>query len=1563
MDSLLKFLLFLWSVHCSFAASKSRPITTTLETKWTRHSVTMEASEFIAEKSDAAFWNFLEHVAAYKEDFSHDEALYHFTLKMASRQLSVMEQDLLKWALSIHAYAPKIEMYHQIARSHHVPENCATFVDVHGELSCSLDNLDQLIADVGDRPKPNIFSVDHQYKRSVNGSVVAVLYGDISAYRSNVGDFHKVLAKKASSGDIQYVFRHYQMESSGAQIRLSGYGVELAIKSTEYKAVNEEENKDGSAKTDAEMDQGPDEIEGFVFSKLMELHPDLTEGLTQFKQKLVDNTNIMEPLKVWQLQDIAYQAAQRVLSTPPEDALQVLTDISQNFPLLARSLIRTQVKSEVQKEIKENQKLFAMNHNADKGDAIIMVNGLVIDTEVADPFMLLDLLKAEGKLLEGLHQLGVQGSSLTDVMKTKIESLQDSYAVDIRDNAVIYINDLESDKKYKAWPSHIQEFLRPTFPGMLRHIAKNVFHVTLILDPTSPDSMLLLDQAEMLYLSDVPLRFGFVFVVNDDDNVDGMDDAGVAMVRAFNFALMEEDAGKAMDLITKIHREADDGVTPGDVVTVLNQMFPGEDMEDIIGPESDYDDHRQDGAAFLRKTALRQTPQVLMNGVPLSKDELDPDVFEEAVVTNILMNTADFQRAVYRNKVGEHTDLLEYAMTRPNVMPRLNLKILKSDNPIIDLTGSPGSATVDTPLASHGLTSSHLTGLVADSIKYLTKKDDDAVRPVSMWIVCDLETEEGRQVARDTVQYVKASNNVRLGLVHYAPPSSQDGADAFWLVKAVQAAMETQTRNYAKNFIFKLLKEENFKSVQDGQKTPQDFEVNGMDMKAFTEAFNTPRVALRENHRAFSSDVLGLAPGNRAIVANGRVFGPFLPDEPIEVADFELIEKLITSNSATNVKNKLKNINVSAKDSSKRRDFASDMVMKTDALLASSSQSDSRKETQYWNKKHSMMNIPPRKPDQASYDIVAVLDPLTRDSQKWSQLLQVLHQGLNVNINIYMNPRAQLSELPLKSFYRYVLEPELAFRVDSSLTAGPSAKFLEMPLDTLLTMNMLTPESWLVESVRTRSDLDNIKLSEVSGEIVAEYELENLLLEGHCFEQNSGQPPRGLQFNLGTATQPVMVDTIVMANLGYLQLKANPGAWLLRLRHGPSADIYEIASHEGTDSSEGSEDVQVVMSSFKAKIVRMKVRKQPGMQNVDLLAGDGGKDDNGGGAGGGTGGGGGGIWNSISNSISGLTGGGGGGGGGTKGGAETGNGEMEQLNIFSLASGHLYERLLRIMMLSVLKHTKSPVKFWFLKNYLSPSFKEIIPEMAKEYDFEYELIQYKWPRWLHQQTEKQRMIWGYKILFLDVLFPLNIKKIIFVDADQIVRADMQELADFDLKGAPYGYVPFCDSRKEMDGFRFWKSGYWASHLAGRKYHISALYVVDLVKFRRIAAGDRLRGQYQALSQDPNSLSNLDQDLPNNMIHQVAIRSLPQEWLYCETWCHESEKSRAKTIDLCNNPLTKEPKLTAAVRIAPEWVDYDNEIKNLLERLANASLEEEEEESIEEEEEVEETNDEHKHTDL
>ncbi len=152
----------------------------------------------------------------------------------------------------------------------------------------------------------------------------------------------------------------------------------------------------------------------------------------------------------------------------------------------------------------------------------------------------------------------------------------------------------------------------------------------------------------------------------------------------------------------------------------------------------------------------------------------------------------------------------------------------------------------------------------------------------------------------------------------------------------------------------------------------------------------------------------------------------------------------------------------------------------------------------------------------------------------------------------------------------------------------------------------------------------------------------------------------------------------------------------------------------------------------------------------------------------------------------------------------------------------------------------------------------------------------------------------------------------------------------DLKGAPLAYTPFCSSRTEMNGFRFWDSGFWKNHLGGRPYHISALYVIDLKRFRftirflnttrhdttrhtakrrracahrEMAAGDVIRATYQQLSQDENSLANLDQDLPNFLQNRVPIFSLPQEWLWCETWCDDESKARAKTIDLVRPPPT------------------------------------------------------------
>uniref|UniRef100_A0A452TRH4 UDP-glucose ceramide glucosyltransferase-like 1 n=1 Tax=Ursus maritimus TaxID=29073 RepID=A0A452TRH4_URSMA len=1271
------------------------------------------------------FWNFVE--------ASTDYSYYHAILEASFQFLSPLQQNLLKFCLSLHSYSATIQAFQQIATDEPPPEECNSFFSVHGKKTCDFDTLETLLLTASERPKPLLFKGDHRYPSSNPESPVVIFYSEIGD--EEFYNFHRQLISKSNAGKINYVFRHYILNPRKEPVYLSGYGVELAIKSTEYKAK--------------------------------------------------DDT---------QVKDLSFQTAARILAAPIELALVVMKDLR----------------------------------------FVCLFVCLTFSTKYLPPPPSVLVLRNEARVMEGLHRLGIEGLSLHNVLKLNIQPSEADYAVDIRSPAISWINNLEVDSRYNSWPSSLQELLRPTFPGVIRQIRKNLHNMVFIIDPAHETTAELINTAEMFLSNHIPLRIGLIFVVNDSEDVDGMQDAGVAILRAYNYVAQEVDDYHAFQTLIHIYNKVRTGekVKVEHVVSVLEKKYPYVEVNSILGIDSAYDRNRKEARGYYEQTGVGPLPVVLFNGMPLEKEQLDPDELETITMHKILETTTFFQRAVYLGELSHDQDVVEYIMNQPNVVPRINSRILTSEREYLDLTAT---------------SKEHFRNNFGRFfICKITQDYDSFIRPVTFWIVGDFDSPSGRQLLYDAIKHQKSSNNVRISMINN--PSEDISYENTQISRAIWAALQTQTSNSAKNFITKMAKEETAEALAAGV-----FESSKMDFIL--------------SHAMYCRDVLKLKKGQRAVISNGRV-------------------RILDAKFSPTVSFR-----------------ASDLVMKVDALLSAQPKGDARIEYQFFEDSHSAIKMRPKE-GETYFDVVAVIDPVTREAQRLAPLLLVLTQLINMNLRVFMNCQSKLSDMPLKSFYRYVLEPEISFTPDNSFAKGPIAKFLDMPQSPLFTLNLNTPESWMVESVRTPYDLDNIYLEEVDSVVAAEYELEYLLLEGHCYDITTGQPPRGLQFTLGTSANPVIVDTIVMANLGYFQLKANPGAWILRLRKGRSEDIYRIYSHDGTDSPPDADEVVVVLNNFKSKIIKVKVSLVILKCSCFYL-----------------------------NYYRGFT-----------GGQKTEDVKQDKddiINIFSVASGHLYERFLRIMMLSVLKNTKTPVKFWFLKNYLSPTFKEFIPYMANEYNFQYELVQYKWPRWLHQQTEKQRIIWGYKILFLDVLFPLVVDKFLFVDADQIVRTDLKELRDFNLDGAPYGYTPFCDSRKEMDGYRFWKSGYWASHLAGRKYHISALYVVDLKKFRKIAAGDRLRGQYQGLSQDPNSLSNLDQDLPNNMIHQVPIKSLPQEWLWCETWCDDASKKRAKTIDLCNNPMTKEPKLEAAVRIVPEWQDYDQEINSKLilkKELQNMDLE-------------------------
>lgn len=56
----------------------------------------------------------------------------------------------------------------------------------------------------------------------------------------------------------------------------------------------------------------------------------------------------------------------------------------------------------------------------------------------------------------------------------------------------------------------------------------------------------------------------------------------------------------------------------------------------------------------------------------------------------------------------------------------------------------------------------------------------------------------------------------------------------------------------------------------------------------------------------------------------------------------------------------------------------------------------------------------------------------------------------------------------------------MSFLANDTVSSGPLARFVEIPESPLLTLNMITPESWMVQAVRSPHDLDNIHLQEVS---------------------------------------------------------------------------------------------------------------------------------------------------------------------------------------------------------------------------------------------------------------------------------------------------------------------------------------------------------------------------------------------------------------------------------------------------------------------------------------------------
>ncbi|KAK3376034.1 glycosyltransferase family 24 protein [Lasiosphaeria ovina] len=1361
-----------------------------------------------------------------------------------------------KLALSLRSAAPRIEAHYQFYTTAVEPsldgeqDGCDHWFLANGKQYCTpaLDGAAR--GAVKGSSQERTLPFDRKFG---SGLQDIVLYADITS--PGFSKFHEIAMDIAQKGEASYRIRYRRSPAHPADtLSVNGYGVELALKRTDYIVIDDREADAAKARTD--------QAQKVISSDII-----LDE-----EEEVKD----IKPLEKSELSSLGMKAASYIIqSDSPFDTLLKLT---QDFPKYSTSLGGQNISSEFEAEHQANRQVLVP-----QGMNVLWMNGVQLVDRQMQPFGLVDLLRRERKLMNGVLDLGLTGQEAIsllghdEVAQAKASGEEEARRFDWRDQiedgrVIIWLNNIEKDKRYSAFSPSLWSLLQH-FGGGLPQVRKDIFNLVVPVDFTKPaDVKIIVEQLQGFVKRLVPIRFGLVPLTSTGEAIEQakvvyhlLESYGLGAVIAY--LEQSAEAAKTAKADEGIFNAAikDRSLRPDATLLPFKQIFTSEEHEKQIHQAKHWTE---------RLRANGEVPPVFFNGLALPRDE----TWLRAMNQKLMADLQAVQQAAYYGILNETSWIPDHFLQ--NAITRRNTFIFPEDPQAISVLN------VNKVYTDHQDLFIKVPVIEADERS--TKEDWAALT-----VVADLDNVEGQRLLYFALQFRREHLGVRLDIVHNPADLSRSPS----LVNERVKVREDSLTN-----VGRLVDLEN---ILDGSRTDPD------------SAFDT----------ALANFISGtnLRAGDNVLMLNGRVVGPIVSAEDFKKEDFEQFLEAERAERILPVYKAIENLGLDDKLSGPLA------AAKLSSVTALSSLSDVPqgifdsaspvRTTAYkaWNSTHT--SFPVGNPTTATIFLVAVINPASETGQKWAAILKVLSELEGVHLQVFLNPLEDLGELPVKRFYRYVLDSAPSFDENGKLKSL-SATFVGVPSETLLIAGMDVPPAWLVTSKVSVDDLDNIRIKDIKARrntehIEAVYELENILIEGHSRELPAGGPPRGVQLVLATEKDPHFADTIIMANLGFFQFKANPGVFSIQLKEGRSSDIFSIESvgAKGWAPTPGDETTEIALMDFQGTTLYPRLARKSGMELEDVL--EEAKHSSGG------------AMDYVSKGFKfaeGLL------------GSATGrhaksvsDAEHAEINIFSVASGHLYERMLNIMMVSVLRHTKHTVKFWFIEQFLSPSFKDFIPTMAAEYGFKYEMVTYKWPHWLRQQKEKQREIWGYKILFLDVLFPLSLDKVIFVDADQIVRTDMYDLVQLDLEGAPYGFTPMCDSRVEMEGFRFWKTGYWANYLKGQPYHISALYVVDLRRFRELAAGDRLRQQYHTLSADPGSLSNLDQDLPNHMQFQIPIHSLPQDWLWCETWCSDDTLRTARTIDLCNNPQTKEPKLDRARRQVPEWTEYDDEIAALARR--------------------------------
>ncbi len=266
------------------------------------------------------------------------------------------------------------------------------------------------------------------------------------------------MSSTAKAGRTTYRIRYKPSKSStGKPLVVSGYGVELALKRTDYIVIDDREAANGEDKGDGASVSGTSD-------------GDLPG----------DEMQDLKPLSTSEIYHLSMKAASFVMSH--DDPFKSLISVSQDFPRYSSAISARNATTDFITEFLQNRDLFLP-----AGYNIIWINGVQVDPRNMDAFSLLDLLRRERKLINSLKGLGLTGTesvkllSHSAIAQAKVEDEPQRY--DYRDaeeggRVIIWLNDLEKDKRYQGWPKSpaaVSSFAIPEYTITHRYLAPTTY--------------------------------------------------------------------------------------------------------------------------------------------------------------------------------------------------------------------------------------------------------------------------------------------------------------------------------------------------------------------------------------------------------------------------------------------------------------------------------------------------------------------------------------------------------------------------------------------------------------------------------------------------------------------------------------------------------------------------------------------------------------------------------------------------------------------------------------------------------------------------------------------------------------------------------------------------------------------------------------------------------------------------------------------------------------------------------------------------------------------------------